>query len=586
MTPSVTTIDSSSPSLLSRRQRLFELHSFLRSVDNLRPDEALDEIAKLFEFWGRKGSFRRGLSDTNLALSETAAQGAVERLEPLLAEADFGQGADLFQELADVGVRAGMGQYFTPAPVAQAMAAFLRAAPGEAWLDPFCGSGLLLGSIATEAEDNLQLFGIDRDPRLLHLAKVEAMMQHPSSPLTLVQANALEEASSLLDRLDAPAAGVDGIVTNPPFGAEVHEADRLSYATFDLAKRKKTALEILGLEQCVRLLRPGGRLGIVLPQSVLSNRSLAYVRQFILNRCTVNGVLSLPGETFLPFKGVGKASVLFITKAEVRPGSTIWLGIPQSIGWDPTGRPKGESDVADIARAMAAGEEGTNHVDAATQEPALSRNLTAEWLSRPAVEGRALSEMCESIFVGKTPARGAYEDPGTGPDAYRVLKVADLTNHGVDWALGERSVARLPKPPKPDRLVRLGDLALTAAAHHPRYIGAKVDYLDCLPDEFGERCVPVAEVLVLRPRPDAIDPLLLLLWLRSGEGRSAIQSCITGQTAHLNPKDVAEVVVPHRVLDIDATSAADALRESLRLRRLAEAAADKAIRNFEEAGSP
>ena len=104
---------------------------------------------------------------------------------------------------------------------------------------------------------------------------------------------------------------------------------------------------------------------------------------------------------------------------------------------------------------------------------------------------------------------------------------------------------------------------MTAAAHHPRYIGAKVDLVDRLPEGFDPRCVPVAEVLILRVRPGEIDPLVLLLWLRSDEGRTAIQSCVTGQTAHLSARDVTEVVVPDEVAALECADAVESLRESL-----------------------
>jgi hypothetical protein len=213
------------------------------------------------------------------------------------------------------------------------------------------------------------------------------------------------------------------------------------------------------------------------------------------------------------------------------------------------------------------------------------RNMTAEWLSRPVVEGPTLGELCESVYVGRTPGRAAYKDIDPAGDNYRMLKVGDLTNQGVDWTPGERSIGRLAKAPKADLLLRVGDLAMTASAHHPRYIAAKVDYIDTLPDGFEDRVLPVAEVLVLRPLSEKIDPLLLLLWLRSGPGRRSVQACVTGQTAHLNPKDVADVAVPHGILDLDVAGAAASLTESLRLRRLSESKADAATLLFEGAAA-
>jgi type I restriction enzyme M protein len=578
MAGSTATKNGTDGSLHARRQRLFELHSFLRSVDNLRPDEALDEIAKLFELWGRLRSFEGALPSAALALSDSAAEGAIERLTPLLADVQAGHASELFQELADVGVRAGMGQYFTPSPVADAMAAFLSPEPGETWLDPFCGSGLLLGRLTSEAAGDLRLFGIDRDPRVLNLARVEALLHHPTSEPQLLLANALEDPASLLARLEAPPEGVDGIVTNPPFGAEVHEADRATYAPFELDIGARVPLEVLGLEQSLRLLRPGGRMGIVLPQSILSNRSLRPVREFVLRGYVVDGVFGLPPETFLPFKGVGKASVLFLTRRQPKASTRIRLGVSGHVGWDGSGKPTGKSDVAAAAREMRLSAPGSTAASV-EQSLSLARNLCAEWLLRPPVEGRPLGELCSSLLTGKSPGRAAYQAEVGDENVYRVLKVGDLTNHGIDWSLGDRSLARMPKRPPEARLLKLGDLATTAAAHHPRYIAAKVDYVDCLPDDVAG-CFPVAEVLVFRPRTDEIEPLVLLLWLRSPEGRAAVQSCVTGQTAHLRADDVAEVIVPHRILETPADDAVKALRESLMLQRRAEASARLAVQRF------
>ncbi len=568
------------PHPYERRQRLDELHSFLRSVDGLRSDEALDELAKLFEYWCQCGTFD-GLDAAALRLSNVARDGAVKRLIPLFAGVEPGHGGDLFQALSDVGVRAGMGQYFTPFPVAEAMANFLEPKGGEAWLDPFCGSGSLLGALTKEAAAYLRLYGIDRDPRVLHLARVEAVLHHPTSPTKLLLANALEHHASLLCRLGLGSGELDGIVTNPPFGAEVHENDRECYDVFTLASEGKAPLEVLGLEQAVRMLRPGGRMGIVLPQSVLSNKSMQHVRRYVLSNCVVEGVLSLPGETFGPYRGVSKASVLFLTRGVARSAHRVRLGIARSVGWDGQGKRTGASDVRRTAEAMRPGREASGSVAGVRHDPSLARNLSAEWLLRPTVAGRPLSDLCSAIFTGRSFGRRAYV-PNSAGEVHRVLKVGDLTNQGIDWSAGERSFVHLPRPPMPERLLREGDLATTAAAHHPRYIAAKVDCIDCLPHGLENRCLPVAEVLILRPRPDLVDPIALLLWLRSNQGRQALRSCVTGQTAHLSADDVGEVRVPKWALGPQLNDAVAALRESMSLRRQAEQIAERATQLFEQ----
>ncbi len=145
----------------------------------------------------------------------------------------------------------------------------------------------------------------------------------------------------------------DIILTNPPFGANVepsdvvHESDttvsreaakryendygdlytdaiaRVRAAAnkpiaslFELPKGEKSKIktEILFIERCLALLKPGGCLGIVLPEGIFNNPSLAYVREFCENRAFIRAVVSLPQETFFSSGASVKASLLFLQK--------------------------------------------------------------------------------------------------------------------------------------------------------------------------------------------------------------------------------------------------------------------------------
>jgi len=148
----------------------------------------------------------------------------------------------------------------------------------------------------------------------------------------------------------------DIILTNPPFGANVEESDIIlesdittdeeierlyirefgklyieAQARVRAAKGKpiaslfelpkdsigrvgKTKTEILFIERCLSLLKPGGRMGIVLPEGIFNNPSLAYVREFCENRAYVRAVVSLPPETFISSGTSVKASLLFLQK--------------------------------------------------------------------------------------------------------------------------------------------------------------------------------------------------------------------------------------------------------------------------------
>ena len=79
-------------------------------------------------------------------------------------------------------------------------------------------------------------------------------------------------------------------------------------------KLGKVKTEILFIERCLSLLKPGGRLGIVLPEGIFNNPSLAYVRRFCEDRAFVRAVVSLPQDTFVSSGASVKASLLFMQK--------------------------------------------------------------------------------------------------------------------------------------------------------------------------------------------------------------------------------------------------------------------------------
>ena len=152
----------------------------------------------------------------------------------------------------------------------------------------------------------------------------------------------------------------DIILTNPPFGANVEPSDKITeqetLVSNDAAKRYKDEYgdlyieaqgkvkaavnksiaslfilpkqttkrgqpvygkiktEILFIERCLDLLKPGGRLGIVLPEGIYNNPSLAYVREFTEDRTFLKAVVSLPQETFVSSGASVKCSLLFLQK--------------------------------------------------------------------------------------------------------------------------------------------------------------------------------------------------------------------------------------------------------------------------------
>ncbi|MGC9124253.1 MAG: N-6 DNA methylase, partial [Thermoplasmata archaeon] len=103
--------------------------------------------------------------------------------------------------------------------------------------------------------------------------------------------------------------------------------------------------EILFIERCWQLLKPYGRMAIVLPDGILTNSTLGYVRQWIMDHARILASVSLPQETFVPY-GIGtKASVLVVQKLPEdelerlkKDEYPIFMAVAEKIGYDVRGR--------------------------------------------------------------------------------------------------------------------------------------------------------------------------------------------------------------------------------------------------------
>lgn len=204
---------------------------------------------------------------------------------------------------------------------------------------------------------NRRIYGTDANDRMARTSKMNMIMHGDGH-------GGVHHHDGFLNVNGIFEGRFDIVLTNPPFGANVeptdvvHEADaavqreaekryleefgelyreamdRVAAAKgkpiaslFELPKgngtekeqekRVKSAkikTEILFIERCLSLLKPGGRLGIVLPEGIFNNPSLAYVREFCENRAFIRAVVSLPQETFFSSGASVKASLLFLQK--------------------------------------------------------------------------------------------------------------------------------------------------------------------------------------------------------------------------------------------------------------------------------
>lgn len=355
---------------------LFEAHSMLRDMDGLHPDEALDELCKVLDakledelqlteprafFRGnasveefaaevRRIALRSHESQSTIRLSSAALSAIASTFSDWsLKDSPLDVKGRAFQRLLGTTFRAGLGQYFTPSPIVNLLVDSVAPEAREKVIDPFCGSGhFLIRALesfqATGSKTGPELWGMDINERMLRIAATD-MRLHGDGRASLQRSNSLLPFSNL----QAERSSFDVVLTNPPFGS-VMTSDSLSQlGPFSLARGASTPLEIVGLERSVELLKPGGRIAIVLPEGVLTNKRLAHVREWIYQRLRVRCIISFPREAFAPL-GANIATCAIIgtrrTRAETaKLNEKVLLLDIGDIGYDASGRPTSSTDM-------------------------------------------------------------------------------------------------------------------------------------------------------------------------------------------------------------------------------------------------
>lgn len=234
------------------------------------------------------------------------------------------------------------GQYFTPRPVVKMCVKMLNPKPDEWVLDPACGPGGFLihslywvferylkprfkSDLAKRKSDyaNSRLFGIDFDPRLTRVAKA-MMLIAGDGRSNIYRVNSLDPRE-WKNRTDGLVEAIqdgkfDIVMTNPPFAGNIFQPEILG--GYDLAYKgdptkhkrvNKLTRDVLFIERCLRFLKPGGRMAIVLPQGNLNNTNAEYIRTWVMDKARILAVVGLHVNTFKPFTGT-KTSVLFLQK--------------------------------------------------------------------------------------------------------------------------------------------------------------------------------------------------------------------------------------------------------------------------------
>lgn len=321
-----------------------------------------------------------------IKIDDASLRTVVSHLESInLNKTDLDTKGVAFEQFMDGFFKGDFGQYFTPREIISFAIEMMQPTNEDIVLDPACGSGgFLLYALdavrrkANEYHDKdkdpkehyrywhdfaqKNLFGIEINDEIARVAKMN-MILHDDGHSNVIGGDALDRIKKLnevnrgfgKDRFSL-------ILTNPPFGAQVNLSERPYLADYDLGSteepkgskksRKNQKTEILFIERILQFLKYKGRAAVVLPDGVLTNASLQYVRDFLLERFRVLAVVSLPQTAFSHYGAGVKSSLVFLRKRaegeKPKDDEAIFMAVPELIGYDATGR-KCENQLDEVA---------------------------------------------------------------------------------------------------------------------------------------------------------------------------------------------------------------------------------------------
>jgi type I restriction enzyme M protein len=248
---------------------------------------------------------------------------------------------DLYEYMLGKIASAGQnGQFRTPRHIIQLMVAMTAPTPKDVICDPASGTcGFLVVAGEHLRDKHPELFndatarehfhtgmfnGYDFDNTMLRIGSMNMALHGVENPDirykdSLAQDHAGDEEKYSL------------ILANPPFAGSL-DYENTAKDLLAMVKTKKT--ELLFLALFLRLLKPGGRAAVVVPDGVLFGSSKAHkeLRRMLVEDHKLDGVLSLPAGAFKPYAGVSTA-ILFFTKTNSGGTDHVWFYDMQADGW-------------------------------------------------------------------------------------------------------------------------------------------------------------------------------------------------------------------------------------------------------------
>jgi type I restriction enzyme M protein len=317
---------------------------------------------KVFPFLRNLGSdgstYSEHMKDARFTIPTPQLLSRVVDMLDEIPMADRDTNGDLYEYLLSKIASAGVnGQFRTPRHIIKLMVDMVAPQPTDEICDPACGTaGFLVAaaeyvrqqhpSVLTDAAQrkhyHASMFhGYDFDATMLRIGSMNMLMHGVESPDIRYRDSLSEGVSEDVERYTL-------ILANPPFAGSL-DYESTSKNLQRIVKTKKT--ELLFLALFLKLLKPGGRAAVIVPDGVVFGSSKAHkdLRRMLVEDQKLDGVIKLPSGVFRPYAGVSTAILLF-TRTDSGGTEDVWFYDVQADGFslDDKRNPVQANDIPDV----------------------------------------------------------------------------------------------------------------------------------------------------------------------------------------------------------------------------------------------
>lgn len=313
---------------------------------NFAPDEMFIVVDRhVFPFLrtlgGNGSTYAHHMKDARFTIPTPQLLAKVVDLIAEVPMEDRDTKGDLYEYmLAKIATAGQNGQFRTPRHIIQLMVEMVAPTPTDVICDPACGTaGFLIAAGEYLRHHNPEMLrdekprshfhhemfhGFDFDNTMLRIGSMNMLLHGVENPDIRYRDSLSQDHAGEEERYSL-------VLANPPFAGSLdyeHTAKDLQA----IVKTKKT--ELLFLALFIRLLKPGGRAAVIVPDGVVSGSSKAHktLRKILVEDQKLDGVVSLPSGVFRPYAGVSTAILLF-TKTNSGGTDHVWFYDVEADGW-------------------------------------------------------------------------------------------------------------------------------------------------------------------------------------------------------------------------------------------------------------